>query len=77
MKDGISIVRGGAIREDGTFILDTPTGPARVAIHVADLKQVQPGRYVEIPSKYTYVEQSGLTYEAKDGKNKDVNFDLQ
>jgi hypothetical protein len=76
-KDGTSIVRGGPIREDGTFTLDTPTGPATVAIHVADLKKVQPSRYVEIPSKYTYAEKSGLTYEAKEGDNKDVKFDLK
>jgi hypothetical protein len=76
-KDGASIVRGGAIRENGTFTLDTPTGPAMVAIHVADLKKVRPSRYVEIPSKYTSAEQSGLTYEAKDGENKDVKFDLK
>jgi hypothetical protein len=76
-KDGTSIVRGGAIREDGTFMLDTPTGPAKVAIHVADLKKAQSNRYVEIPAKYTTVEQSGLTYEAKEGDNTDVRFDLK
>jgi hypothetical protein len=76
-KEGASVVRGGPIRENGTFTLDTPTGPAQVAIHVADLKKVQPSRYVEIPSKYTYMEQSGLSYDAKDGDNKDVKFDLQ
>src|SRR5437762_3142881 len=35
-KDGAAVVRGGPIRENGTFTLDTPTGPAQVAIHVAD-----------------------------------------
>ena len=76
-KDGTSIVRGGPISENGTFTLDTPTGPAKVAVHVADLKKNQSSRYVEIPSKYTNVEQSGLIYEAKDGDNKDVKIDLQ
>src|SRR3954453_293899 len=76
-KEGASIVRGGPIRENGTFTLDTPTGLAKVAIHVADLKKFQPDRYVEIPSKYTDMERSGLTHEAKDGDNKDVKFDLQ
>src|SRR5436189_3123509 len=36
-KDGISIARGGPIRADGTFSLDTPTGPATIAIQVTDL----------------------------------------
>jgi hypothetical protein len=76
-KDGASVARGGPIMENGTFTLDTPTGPAKIAIHVADLKKSQPGRYVEIPSKYTDMERSGLTYEAKDGDNKDIKFDLQ
>jgi hypothetical protein len=76
-KDGASVARGGHIRENGTFTLDTPTGPAKVAIHVADLKKSQSSRYVEIPAKYTDMERSGLTYEAKDGDNKDVKFDLQ
>src|SRR4051794_16962317 len=44
-KDGISIARGGHIREDGTFALDTPIGPATIAIQVADLKKVKPNRY--------------------------------
>src|SRR5689334_9152733 len=56
LKDGIAIVRGGPIRENGTFTLDTPTGPASIAIHVNDLKKSQPNRYVEIPSKYAYPE---------------------
>jgi hypothetical protein len=76
-KEGASVARGGPIGENGTFTLDTPTGLAKIAIHVADLKKSQPSRYVEIPSKYTDVERSGLTYEAKDGDNKDVKFDLQ
>jgi len=75
-RDGSSIVRGGPIRENGTFALDTPTGPAKVAIHVADIKKVPSSRHVEIPSKYTDAEQSGLSYEAKEGDNKDVKFDL-
>src|SRR5262249_17378356 len=75
-KDGTAVVRGGPIRENGAFTLDTPTGPATIAIHVSDLKKSQPSRYVEIPSKYAYAEKSGLTYEAKDGENKDVKFDL-
>src|SRR6266480_2007903 len=58
LKDGISIVRGGHIREDGTFALDTPTGPATVAIQVADLKKAQPSRYVEIPAKYADAQKS-------------------
>jgi hypothetical protein len=76
-KDGASVARGGHIREDGTFTLDTPTGSGKIAIHVADLKKAQSSRYVEIPSKYSNVEQSGLIYEAKDGDNKDVKIDLQ
>ena len=76
-KDGASVARGGPISENGTFMLDTPTGPAKIAIHVADLKKYQSTRYVAIPSKYTDLERSGLTYEAKDGDNKDVKFDLQ
>jgi hypothetical protein len=76
-KDGAAILRGGHIRDNGTFALDTPTGPAKIAIHVADLKKNQSSRYVEIPSKYSNVEQSGLSYEAKDGDNKDVKIDLQ
>jgi hypothetical protein len=63
--------------ENGSFSLDTPTGPATIAIHVADLKKGHSKRYVEIPAKYTHTEQSGLTYDAKDGDNKDVKFDLQ
>jgi hypothetical protein len=77
MKDGAAIVRGGPIQQDGTFRLDTPTGPATIAIHVNDLKKSQPSRYVEIPSKYTLVEKSDLTYEAKDGENRDVSLDLK
>jgi hypothetical protein len=76
-KDGISIVRGGHIREDGTYALDTPTGPATIAIQVADLKKAQPSRYVDIPAKYADAQKSGLTYEAKEGDNKDVTFDLK
>jgi hypothetical protein len=76
-KDGAAIVRGGPIGQDGTFMLDTPTGPATIAIHVSDLKKSQPSRYVDIPSKYTLVEKSGLTYEAKDGANKGVTFKLE
>jgi hypothetical protein len=77
VKDGISIARGGPIREGGTFALDTPTGPATIAIQVADLKKAQPGRYVEIPAKYADAQKSGLTYEAKEGDNKHVTFDLK
>jgi hypothetical protein len=76
-KDGAAIARGGPIRENGTFALDTPTGPAKIAIHVADLKKNQLSRFVEIPAKYTDMEKSGLTYDAKDGDNKDIKFDLQ
>lgn len=76
-QDGIAILRGGPIREDGTFVLDAPAGPARIAIHVADVKKTKPSRYVEIPAKYTDAEKSGLKYEAKEGENKDVKFDLQ
>jgi hypothetical protein len=76
-KDGVSVARGGHIRENGTFTLDTPTGPGQIAIHVADLKKGRSSRYVEIPSKYSNVEQSGLSYEAKDGDNKDIKIDLQ
>src|SRR4051812_14293854 len=36
-KDGASVARGGHIRENGTFTLDTPTGPGKIAVHVADL----------------------------------------
>src|SRR5215510_2095172 len=45
-KEVTAIVRGGPIRENGTFTLDTPTGPATIAIHVSDLKKSQPSRYV-------------------------------
>jgi len=76
-KDGISIARGGHIRENGTFALDTPTGPATIAIQVTDLKKAQPSRYVEIPAKYADAQKSGLTHEAKEGDNKDVNIDLK
>jgi hypothetical protein len=76
-KDGIAVIRGGPIREDGSFSLDAPIGPAKVAIHNADVKKTQPSRYVEIPAKYTDVERSGLIYEAKAGENKDVKFNLQ
>ena len=76
VKDGISIARGGRIK-DGTFALDTPTGPATIAIQVADLKKAEPSRYVEIPAKYADAQKSGLTHEAKEGDNKDVNFDLK
>jgi hypothetical protein len=76
-KDGISIARGGAIREDGTFALDTPTGPATIAVQVADLKKAQSSRYVEIPAMYADAQKSGLKYEAKEGDNKDVKIDLK
>jgi hypothetical protein len=76
-KDGAAIMRGGPIREDGTFMLDAPIGPARVAIHNADVKKVQPSRYVEIPSKYTDIEKSGLTYDVKTEEHNDVRFNLQ
>src|SRR5689334_10580549 len=71
-KDGVPLIRGGPIKEDGSFRLDAPIGRATVAIHNADVKKSQPSRYVEIPAKYTDVEKSGLTYEAKDGENKDI-----
>jgi|tagenome__1003787_1003787.scaffolds.fasta_scaffold20980105_4 hypothetical protein len=76
-KDGASVARGGHISENGTFTLDTPTGPGKIAVHVADLKKARSSRYVEIPSKYSNVEQSGLSYEAKDGDNQNVKIDLQ
>jgi len=76
-KDGVALLRGGPIREDGSFRLDAPIGQARVAIHNADVKKTQPSRYVEIPAKYTDVEKSGLTYEAKAGENSDVKIELQ
>jgi hypothetical protein len=76
-KDGASIIRGGAIREDGSFALDAPIGKARIAIHNADLKKANSTRYVQIPAKYADPEQSGLTYEAKAGENKDVKLELQ
>ena len=76
-KDGVAVVRGGPIRADGSFRLDAPIGKAKVAIHNADVKKTQPSRYVEIPAKYTDVEKSGLTYEAKEGDNKDIKIDLQ
>src|SRR3954463_12460843 len=44
-KDGASVARGGHISENGTFTLDTPTGAAKVAIHVADLKKSKSSRY--------------------------------
>jgi hypothetical protein len=71
-----AVMRGGAIREDGTFKLDAPIGPAKIAIHTIDMKTVKPERYVEIPKKYATIEQSGLTYEVKPGENKGVNFEL-
>jgi hypothetical protein len=76
-KDGASIIRGGAIREDGSFTLDAPIGPAKIAIHNADLKKANSNRYVQIPGKYADPEQSGLSYETKMGENKDVKFELQ
>jgi hypothetical protein len=71
-----AVMRGGAIRENGTFMLDAPIGPAKIAIHTIDMKTVKPERYVEIPKKYADAEKSGLTYEVKSGENKDVKFDL-
>jgi hypothetical protein len=71
-----AIMRGGAIREDGSFMLDAPIGPAKVAIHNADIKERHPNRYVAIPAKYADADKSGLTYEVKSGENKDVNFEL-
>jgi hypothetical protein len=76
-KDGVSVMRGGPLREDGTYSIDAPIGSAQVAIHNADVKNVRPGSYIQIPKQYTDPEQSGLTYELKAGENKDVNFDLQ
>lgn len=76
-KDGCAIVRGGAVREDGSFALDAPIGPAKVAIHTADLKQAQSSRYVDVPAKYTDPELSGLTYDVKAGENKDVRLELE
>jgi hypothetical protein len=76
-KEGTPIMRGGAIREDGTFSLDAPIGPAKVAIHTVDMKKVNPARYIEIPTKYADPDQSGLTYEVKAGENKDVAFNLE
>jgi len=77
VRDGISIARGGPIRADGTFAVDTPTGPATIAIQVADLKKAQPSRDVDIPAKYADAQKSGLTYEAKEGDNRDVKFELK
>ena len=76
-KDGAAVMRGGAIREDGTFILDAPIGPAKVAIHTADMKKVQPARYVELPPKYADPFTSGLTYDVQAGENENIKLDLQ
>jgi hypothetical protein len=76
-QDGAMILRGGSIREDGTFKLDAPTGPAKVAIHTADLKKANSARYVELPAKYADPETSGLTYQVKPGENQGVDFDIQ
>lgn len=76
-RDGCAILRGGVVREDGTFTLDTPIGLAKVAIHTADLKKAQSSRYVDVPAKYTDPESSGLIYEAKAGENNDVRFELE
>jgi hypothetical protein len=76
-KDGVSIMRGGPIREDGTFTLDAPIGRAHIAIHNADVKNVRPESYVQIPARYTDPEKSGLTHELTAGENKDVKFNLQ
>ena len=75
-KDGAAIVRGGAIREDGSFELDAPIGPAKVAIHTEDVKAVQPARFVEIPAKYSDPDQSGLTYEVRAGENSNVQLEI-
>jgi hypothetical protein len=71
------VLRGGTIREDGTFALEAPIGPAKIAIHTSDMKTVQPARYVEIPAKYADPDKSGLSYDAKAGENKDVKLDLK
>ena len=76
-KDGASIMRGSAIREDGSFQLDAPIGHARIAIHNADLKRASSNRYVQLPEKYADPEQSGLSYDAQPGENKDVKVELQ
>jgi hypothetical protein len=76
-KDGVAVLRGGPIRENGSFSLDAPIGRAKVAIHNADVKKTQPSRYVEIPAKYTDVEKSGLTYDVNAGENSNVKIDLQ
>jgi hypothetical protein len=76
-KDGTSIMRGGPIRQNGTFALDAPAGPARVAIHNADVKKTDASRYVELPAKYIDIEKSGLKYEVTEGENKDLKIELQ
>jgi hypothetical protein len=74
--DSAAIMRGGPIRDDGTFMLDAPIGPAKVAIHTSDMKKIQPARYVEIPAKYADPDKSGLTHDLQPGANEGVKFDL-
>ena len=70
------VLRGGNIQPDGTFQFDSPIGAAKVAVHTADVKKVNPDRYVELPAKYTDPEKSGLKYEVQAGENT-INIDLQ
>lgn len=76
-KDGATIMRGGPIRQNGTFVLDAPIGPARVAIDNREVKNIDASRYVEIPAKYVDVDKSGLKFEVNEGENKDMKIELQ
>jgi len=65
------------IKADGTYsVADAPLGETHVAIETKSIIQGDPGRYVEIPTKYGAAQTSNLTCTIKQGENKNVDFNL-
>jgi hypothetical protein len=68
---------GCLIREDGTYrVADAPIGQTQIAIDTESLKPELGGRYVQIPTRYSAAQTSGLTYTIEPGKNKNADFKL-
>ena len=75
-KDG-NISASCGLQEDGTyFVSDAPIGDTKVTIETETLKTGLGPRYMQIPTKYSVPQTSGLTHTVTPGENT-ANFDLQ
>lgn len=66
------------LQPDGAYSMaDAPIGEAKVSVDTRPALELRPGRYVQIPLKYSRVQTSGLSFTVEKGDNTNVNFNLQ